>query len=312
MIFRIGHSPGLPIAFSKKASEGGKKSEASVTIAAAAICQFSKSRDGKSSPVVVAIADRMLSSADVEFEPDVPKIKELSAGVVCLYAGDRDAHYAIFEKTRRVIGGKCTVEEVADRYAGQYMTLRRKRAESKYLTPFGIGYEEFFSKVSDKNSTLAVDIAQKIYSERLGIQAIIAGTDDTGAHLYSVGKDEDGGILPVCHDDRGFVAIGAGFRQFEIECMRVGFTSQYQWVKALWMMMVAKLRAEVSPGVGQKTDAVLVIDSVPYFREQEINEIISGLRGHEAQVKKTRDIEIEKMIVRYFELMEASDDGNKS
>ena len=141
-----------------------------MTICAAAICQHPhRERDGKDHPSVITISDRMLSSGDIEFEPDVAKVRPLSSSIVCLFANDRDLSHTISEATRRAIDDNTSVEDAADTYASNYLALQRKRAEAKYLKPFDLTYEKFVSILADSNSNFLSALFQQILDDRLGV-----------------------------------------------------------------------------------------------------------------------------------------------
>jgi hypothetical protein len=263
-----------------------------MTICAAAICQhIHKELDGNLHPSIVTISDRMLSSIDIEYEPELVKIKHLSPSIASLYAGDRDFHYMIAEATHQAIAADnvTNVADVADLYASNFLALRKRRSEAKYLSPVGLNYESFLSRLNDGNSTLFSNLFMSILNERLGVQAIIAGTDQTGAHIYTVGTNEDDGALPICHDERGFVAIGTGSRQFETEFMAQGYTRRSGSLFALWTMIAAKLRAERSPGVGAKTDSAIIAEKIGYWLPQDVAEIAQGIKDLDDMTEKKRD-----------------------
>lgn len=260
-----------------------------MTICAAVICRHTHSeRDGQLRPSVMTISDRMLSSVDIEFEPEQTKIKKLASSIVAMYSGERDFHHTISEAVVRQLGENATVEEAAERYAFHYLQLRRNRASAKHLAMIGLDYESFVSRLAERDSSTLADIYHRILEERLGLHAIVAGTDRDGAHIYTVGRDEEC-VVPWCHDERGFVAIGTGFRQFETEFMRQGYTSRSGSLDALWLMMTAKLRAQASPGVGTKTDAALIAERLGYWRKEDMDQLEAGVKELDERTKKIAD-----------------------
>ena len=67
--------------------------------------------------------------------------------------------------------------------------------------------------------------------------------------------------------------------------MRQGYTPRSGSAFAMWMMIAAKLRAEVAPGVGPKTDAAIVAEKVGYWRKEDVDEIVAGIKGLDATTK---------------------------
>jgi hypothetical protein len=81
------------------------------------------------------------------------------------------------------------------------------------------------------------------------VEVIIAGHDDSGAHIWSIRND-----TPYCHDVEGFAAIGIGADHADSELRFAGFTPYQDAPHALMMAYFAKRRAEFAPGVGRMTD----------------------------------------------------------
>src|SRR5258708_2642694 len=126
-----------------------------MTICAAVICHHPHTeRDGKLHPSIMTISDRMLSSVDVQFEPNQTKIKQLTPSIIAMYAGERDFHHTISEAARRQLSENATVEEAVDRYTAHYQEFRRRRASAKHLSMLGLDYEAFVSKLAESDSTI--------------------------------------------------------------------------------------------------------------------------------------------------------------
>jgi hypothetical protein len=269
-----------------------------MTICAAAICQHvHKGRDGKLGPSIVTVSDRMLSSADIEYEPALVKVKKLAPSIVCLYSGERDYHHMIADATHRTIiaDNVTNVADVADIYAFNFLALRKKRSEAKYLSPVELTYESFVARIYENSSDFVSNLFMKILNEKLGVQAIVAGTDHDEAHIYTVGADEAEGVLPICHDERGFVAIGTGSRQFETEFMAQGYTRRSGSLFAMWMMIAAKLKSERSPGVGSATDLTIITEKVGYWLPKDVAEMAQGIKELSEFTDKKRDEIIERL-----------------
>jgi len=179
---------------------------------------------------------------------------------MCLGAGDETYHFAIARDThRQVIADRVSdVKEVAQLYATNFVAVRRKRAEQKYLAPLNLDYETFISKQRSLSPRSVATLQSRLLDHVLGVQAIIAGVDSTGPHIYTVATEPGEIPCEVCHDGMAFVAIGTGHRQFATLLMSLGYTKECGSLRALFLMFSAKKRSEVSPGVGTATDAAFI------------------------------------------------------
>ena len=233
-----------------------------MTIFAAALCNHVEMK-----PAVITVSDRMITSGDIEYEDIRPKMLELAPRAVCLYAGNREFHYMIARAAIReiVANGLAEISDIADAYSSAFVDFRRKRAENRVLAPFGLNMDTFRSQQEHMNAAVVADMKNRISDETVGVQAIIAGTDSTGAHIYSIARADREFMelpLPVCHDTQEFVAIGTGYRQFETHFMTIGYTKTWETVWGLMVMLEAKKKAEMSPGVGPTTDAHVICEDV--------------------------------------------------
>jgi hypothetical protein len=258
-----------------------------MTICAAAIC------DHCNGDAVITISDRMITSGDIEFEDNRTKIMELSPRIVCLFAGNRDFHHMIAEATKKTVTADnvTDVAETAEIYASHFVALRRRRAEQRYLAPLGLTADTFRSYQREMNENVVSSLLSNMLGEALGVQAIIAGKDASGAHICTIARaDREFGEFcsPVCHDGQDYVAIGTGFRQFETQFMSLGYTRQYGSLWTLLLMLEAKRRAEVSPGVGSATDASIISDTFRVYTPEAIGTMDRYLQELEDAIRKIR------------------------
>jgi 20S proteasome alpha/beta subunit len=206
----------------------------------------------------------MITSGDVEFETDMTKVFLFTDRVLALHSGDQASHYTIAEETYHTVqkNGITDVGTVARLYAQNFAALRLRRAAAIHLTPLGLDAETFLSGQHQLPPDLVNDLIHRIRCESLGVETILAGVDSTGGHIYSVGGY--GGAFEVedchatCRDGGGFWAIGSGARQFQTEFMSQGYSRWWPFTPALLLACKAKRRAEVSPGVGTKTDIYVI------------------------------------------------------
>jgi hypothetical protein len=267
----------------------------SVTVCAAVLCDVQ--RDSSDAlPFCLAVSDRMITCGDHEFESRTTKIFVFGPTIIGLCAGDTDLHTMMATSTLADVNnnGVSSVQEVARLYARQFVKLRRKRAEETYLAPLGLNSRSFLVRQQQMEPSQVALLTQAILEARLDVDAIVAGTDDTGSHIYRIG--DPGQVM--CCDRLGFCAIGSGWRQFETQFMLSGYCRDNSLLDSLLLTYSAKKKAEVAPGVGPATDMVMihrsgakvVSDGDSFFEELNNHHL-----QHEALLKESREKILERM-----------------
>ncbi|HTB62254.1 MAG TPA: hypothetical protein VK737_01590 [Opitutales bacterium] len=219
---------------------------------------------------IYCACDRMITSGDVEFEPDIPfmgntKILRLTTGIIALTAGSSSLHAKIHQEAFESIGAQIKsapnswikVREVANLWVDIYNKIRNQNIENGILKPLGLDHKTFI--LQQKN--LDRDFIEKIH-QQIGvyempiISAIITGVDDIGPHIYVVENGSSNGseILLRCYDAIGFAAIGSGARHAETVFMSSGHHRFASSGMTSFLCYRAKKLSEIAPGVGQGTD----------------------------------------------------------
>jgi hypothetical protein len=227
-----------------------------VTVCIAALCQWN------GVPIVLGASDRMLTSADITFEPPASKIYSITNSIHALIAGDATIHAEIYPKVfarvSKMISAKplewVRVEEVARIYGDETLQYRKRTATRMVLEPLGLTWDTFMSKQKDMSPDFLDDLSSKILEMRPDSRIIVAGLDESGAHIWMV----DGYGKASCGDKAGFVAIGIGKRHAESEFMFDGHYPNSTFYETLLRAYAAKKRAEVAPGVGERTDMFII------------------------------------------------------
>jgi hypothetical protein len=221
--------------------------ERPMTVCIAAICTWPEG-----GLMIVGASDRMLSAPDIKFEPPQKKLYGFHDNAIALVAGDPYTQIAICDETSRAMALKPrgTIKELAALYADAFSAHRRRIAEAKYLKPLGLDANSFMDRSPDFRSDLVSDLRLDLQREPLDAEAIIAGFDDTGPHLFVVA---DPGVVS-CADSIAFASIGTGKSHADSYFMMAHHTRQTPSHKALLDTYVAKRRSEVSPTVGSATD----------------------------------------------------------
>ena len=101
----------------------------------------------------------------------------------------------------------------------------------------------------------------------LQLEVMVAGIDDSGAHLFAI--THPGILLPM--QTTGFAAIGTGGTHAAVRISLGQQTPDVKLPETIYNVYEAKRASEVAPGVGQLTDmAILTTKGVTFISEQEI------------------------------------------
>ena len=232
-----------------------------MTVCIAAMCRAPAPYDNAN--VIVGAADRMLTAADIEFEPDTPKIIKLTNSIFALLSGDSSLQHQIIEEVSVVVQAKIkadpknwlSVRDVAEVYANRYNELRLREAKNLFLAPLGLTLETFVAK----NKILSPELVDKISNGLLNyespdpIATIICGLDNTGLHLFVVRRNNI-----ECLNQAGFASVGIGDWHSNSQFMFAKHHWRKPFSETLLLTYTAKKRAEVAPGVGQATDMFII------------------------------------------------------
>ena len=254
-----------------------------MTICIAAICTWTKDHFW-----IVGTSDRMLSAPDIKFEPPQRKIYLFHPYAVALVAGDPYVQISICDETRRAHLAKPreTIREIAELYADAFSKYRRQNAEAKYLKPLGLDVTSFMEQSRDLGSDNVANLQHDLRKDPLDAEAIIAGIDATGPHLFVV---SDPGVV-ACADSIGFASIGSGKAHADSYFMLSRYTRETLFHKALLDVYVAKKRSEVSPTVGPDTDIFYISPTGGGFWPFDDHKVHTELRN--IRERLDRDIEI--------------------
>ena len=260
-----------------------------MTICIASICAGGKA--------IVAASDRMVTAEflAMEFEHPGSKIEKLDGTCVGLTAGDALAATELFAAAPK--RGDCwlspdeedpendaeaqtegdevnfwTVEVVAESIATTYARVRNRKAEERYLRPRGLTLDSFYSGgvITHLPESLAVMLDSQIQQSGLGVEAMVAGIDDSGAHIYAV--TEPGAV--TCMDRLGYHAIGSGLLHALLALVGTEHRLTNTLNETVFQVYEAKRRAEVAQGVGHATEIVIVTaDGVRFLSEKDQKEL---------------------------------------
>jgi len=206
----------------------------------------------------------MISTPDIECEMDDPKIQSVTDSIYMMYSGDAAVFGEVFQDLLTVVrtkddkGAVLTVPEVARIWSRQYTEARYRRAESTVFAPYGLDRRTFVERLTTLDPKLIEKIISELTKVKIrGVEVLIAGTDRRhGDHLPCIWQRIDEEVF--CADQLAFAAIGTGARHAESELLTSGFTWLLSLPDAMLSTYLAKKKAEVAPGVGEKTDIVII------------------------------------------------------
>jgi hypothetical protein len=220
--------------------------------------------------VIFGACDRMITSGDIEFEPDnLRKFWWFTTSVVAMWAGDAGFQAEVIQVVNRVVLARVAkqpdnwwnVADVVDEYVKAWREAKRKRAETEILSPIGLTFEKLISGDHGLTDYMVNHLLSAISEYRMPgevrgapfTETIIAGVDRSGgnervvSHLYRLWEDQYSS-----QDLTAFAAIGAGAWHANSQLMQAKYDSTKTVDEAIWRTYVAKRRAEVAPGVGEK------------------------------------------------------------
>jgi len=227
-----------------------------MTVGIAAICKVGPADDPTSEGAIILTADRMLTDTrnDREFEmSNQTKLFKLTTHIGVLVSGDGERFLEICRRTQAKIGDSSSVASAVGVFSDEFLAYRNSQDERRVLGPYGLTLESFHARQRQLEANFVARLIEALSRERFG-DALIAGIDESGAHIFTV---VDPG-RPLPNDQAGFAAIGTGaaFAEavFEIE----GYDGYFDWSAALLLAHAARREAEAAAGVGQQADMWII------------------------------------------------------
>ncbi len=251
----------------------------------------------------VLVSDRMWTEKGVlyyEFEPDESKIEQIHSHAAVATSGGVVLPDRIIKLSKTYISDKIdsidSIEDVANILAYYYGEERKRRIEEEYFRPRGLTIKEFYEdgKISTLPIALAQFLDQRVADYQFELIMLLVGVDNSGSHLFII---SDPGTYDSV-DKVGFAAIGTGSRHAELALIQNDFRPNVSLSEAVFMAYMAKKSAEHAPGVGQKTDMVIITsDGIVEIREgDEIFKYLDELYGKVEESVKSSKLQIFKEI----------------
>jgi len=186
------------------------------------------------------------------------KITPLTPESVLLFSGSMPDGEELISRTlsKLASGAKPPIAKVAEAVKIAYIEHKRSRVEETILRPLlGVDFAQFQTLVSQSpSSAILIQMMGLIVQHNLQLDALIAGADDKGAHIYMVTHPG----VSVAMDTMGFAAIGSGGIHASVRITLSKHTKAVGLVETVHSVFEAKKAAEVAPGVGNLTDMAVI------------------------------------------------------
>jgi len=149
-----------------------------------------------------------------------------------------------------------SVELIAQQVKEQFGELRRKRAEDLILKPRGITLDMFYRDglIRHLPMEIAMGLDNNVQNAAFPIEIIIAGVDDSGAHIYGV---SDPGVIN-CYDGLFYHAIGSGTSHALLDIIGNEHDKHRNIRETVYIVYEAKKQAELAQGVGEATEMGII------------------------------------------------------
>ena len=208
----------------------------------------------------------------MEFEHTVPKMDRPSDTSVVMVAGDTLVGTRMANDVcQQLRGSSPRIADIAAAMALQYTTARSQIAEQFFLIPRGLNWSAFYQNHAGFNPNITAMIDKSLADFNLGVELLVAGVDDQGAHIYYVGNP---GQLDRQNDVIGYASIGSGGIH-AVQSM-VGFrhSPTDQLKETVFRVYASKRRAEAGVGVGIETDmAVITPTAVSWLSPESLGQL---------------------------------------
>lgn len=209
---------------------------------------------------LVLAADRMQSwtvgmAMPVQIETDdMPKVHDLSTNTVALTSGGSTFAFDILRATRKRLGEveNGTVEQMAELVREEYQEYRRTLLIRSILEPRGLDLASYLGNQQVLDPTLVREIDEQFSQYNVQVDAIIAGHDPDGCHIYTLTHP---GVV-YCFDAIGFACLGSGAPHATYHLIGEDYKKSLPVEKVRELVLEAKKKSEKAPGVGVETDIV--------------------------------------------------------
>ncbi len=209
-------------------------------------------------------SDKMLtlhSPMAYEYEnEEFEKIRKIinEPSVYCLSAGAAVFAGEIMDITKSQIGNQklSSVKSVAEMVCNTYIEYRKSRIVKNELQTRGLDLSSYYTNQKVLLPGIVQAIDKVFRTLNLGVEFIIAGKDSSGCHIYTTSHP---GEL-FCLDSIGYASIGIGAPHVVYHMIEHKYRKSSSKDIVVKLVDDAKIRSQVAPGVGTKSEKILVAE----------------------------------------------------
>lgn len=220
------------------------------------VCISALSNDRKKA---IAVSDTMITASipiQYEFETkEVNKIHKICDYFYISIAGDALSGSMIVSNLRNKIKEHdCEKENkfptLLNLLKDTYVDFRLNRICELCLLPRGLKtLQDYYNMQTRLTPAVHQQIENQLLSFNLGVEMIITGYDGNECHIYTISHPN----VLVCHDSLGYATIGSGAPHSHYYLIGSEYKKSEDISKVKVIILEAKKRAQVAPGVGDDT-----------------------------------------------------------
>jgi len=240
------------------------------------VCIAAKSDNSES---LILAADQMATMPHLAAENEGShKILEVADNIYLLSAGNEFNARKIYDKA---IANKANIKTVEDAlqavYRG-YHEVKLSEAEDTFLRPRGFaGIQDYLTRHNSLNNNVVALVDQNLMNQKFFRETyILAGINPDGeAKIYLIQPPGKYGEVS------DFIAIGSGQSHASNSLYARGYDVKQQSEESVYLVFEAKKRSEIAPGVGVKTDMLLLKhkQKTKMYTEKELTELNELYKG---------------------------------
>ena len=225
-----------------------------MTVCIAALCENGNS--------CVLVSDQMTTAhipMGYEFEnEEVEKIVKLndSVDVYALISGDVLFANEVIEAVRKEVDSQSitAIPAIVELFRKSYQNIRRSHITRNELEPRGLDIPAYYEghKTILPQIVQMIDNAFRRYNPR--VDFILAGKGESQCHLFTIVNPGDS----ICHNSLGFVSIGSGAPHAMYSIIESNYKKSMDTEAVKKLLLEAKSRSQVAPGVGTKTQVIVL------------------------------------------------------
>lgn len=221
---------------------------------------------------VILLADKMcVTPTGLVFQVD--KSFRLTDHSLALISGN-PTNSVFLEDVRKNLQPNVDIKTIADYIGNGYAIFKAVRITGELLQPQGfVNFADFHNKQDKLNGVTVGSINEYARGYNLGVELILGGFDNFGAHLYHY--PQPAGTPNLC-DPIGFCCapFWPNGARAAVVFETLGFSASLTDSQALAIAFSAKKHAEVLGGIGKETDAWLIDkDGIHKISKETIGEL---------------------------------------